>query len=66
MDPWNILDFIVVCASLIDFIVTIQAKLESSKNIKDAIFSDKLFEAPKPIYSAGKDVHGYDVPESEN
>lgn len=23
LDPWNILDFIVVCASLIDFIVTI-------------------------------------------
>lgn len=28
LDPWNILDFIVVCASLIDFIVTIQTKLE--------------------------------------
>lgn len=27
LDPWNILDFIVVCASLIDFIVTIQTKL---------------------------------------
>jgi len=25
-DPWNILDFIVVCASLVDFIVTIQTK----------------------------------------
>lgn len=23
LDPWNILDFIVVCASLIDFMVTI-------------------------------------------
>ena len=26
-DPWNILDFIVVCASLLDFIVTLQSKL---------------------------------------
>lgn len=31
MDPWNILDFIVVCASLVDFIVTIQTKLEHEK-----------------------------------
>lgn len=30
LDPWNILDFIVVCASLIDFIVTIQTKMGHS------------------------------------
>lgn len=41
LDPWNILDFIVVCASLIDFIVTIQTKLEV---VKEEVVEQSNFE----------------------
>lgn len=47
-DPWNILDFIVVCASLLDFIVTIQSKLahQSETLLQHDVHHEEAAEQP--------------------